>query len=98
MTENTQKTDDLKKIFKEFEILDSFESRFYSKLFESLKNARTLAKKNPVQLIKVIKIFEEGDVMMEQEGKVAKFRGKILDVIKKSIDERFIFFKTIKII
>lgn len=89
MSENNQKTDDLKKIFKEFEVLDSFESKFYSKLFESLKNARVLAKKNPGQLIKLVKIFEEGDKMMESEGKIGKFHEKWMEVIRKSIDDRF---------
>lgn len=90
MTENKEKTEDLKKIFKEFEILDSFENRFYTKLFDFVKNARVLAKKNPMQLIKVIKIFEDGDQMLENEGKQGgKFKDKCLEVIKKSIDERF---------
>ena len=89
MNENKQKTEDLKKIFKEFEILEAFEVKFYGKLFEIVKNARVLAKKNPSQLINVIKIFEEADSNLENEGKPIKFRQKCLEMIEVSIDERF---------
>ena len=89
MNENQTKTEDLKKIFKEFEVLESFEVKFYATLFNSITNARALSKNNPIQLIKVIKILEDSDNLLEREGKPTKFRNKCLDIIKVSIDKRF---------
>lgn len=89
MNENQTKTEDLKKIFKEFEVLESFEAKFYATIFDSITNARTLAKRNPVQLIKMVKILENGDSLLENEGKPLKFRAKCLEVIRISIDKRF---------
>ena len=89
MNENQTKTEDLKKIFKEFEVLESFEAKFYATLFDSISNARVLSKKNPVQLIKMIKILENGDNLLESEGKPLKFRAKCITVIQVSIDKRF---------
>lgn len=89
MNENQAKTEDLKKIFKEFEVLESFEAKFYVTLFDSIANARVMSKKNPVQLIKMIKIIENGDNLLESEGKPTKFRAKCVNVIQKSIDKRF---------
>lgn len=58
-------------------------------MYEKFTNCPKLAKTNPALLISVVRIIEKGDGQLAIKNKPKTMRGRAINIILQSIDERF---------
>ena len=75
---------------KEFVKVDNLQINFYDKIFSKFNNLLQSGKQDSRSLMNCVKVIEAYDKALLSKGKPRVMRDRAIEMIKQSVDEKFI--------
>lgn len=87
-TDKSVNSSTMKQILQQFVVLDEFENKFYTNIYNIISKCLEKAKQNPKALVKAIKTLDQADKHLQSLQKPPSYVPKAIELVKQSIDNR----------